>query len=1512
MALKVLTGDFEMDRKSFAREAALLLKIRHPAVASVLGFDVASDQMFPEDRGPCFWMEYVEGRPILSMARFSPPGRVMDWLRQILEALRDLHAQNIFHNDLSPANLLITGEGRVKILDFGLATAFGADAELKAGTLPYLPPERLAGKVSPAGDIFSLGTIIYEALAGSHPRSGAKNLQDLMRLKPLPLGERVPALEFEYAREARSIDRMVETDLDRRFARVSDVLAAWRTGESAAKAVPFHSAVFYGADAKVKSFGEGASAPGVRSRLVAVHGPSGTGRRRFFQEAGLALAAAGVSVEEIPAAGRTKRLLELADAPPREPTAFLIPHAEQATPQDRNALMGLRRSVPERPGGAIFLISWNDDRLDGENRRFFENFIRFPEIEEIALGNLSAEQAADMVEAGLGTTARREIADVLHESCGGNPRMLVEWINWLREKGAAGKKYFARGEIENIRRLHAPGDLAVHRLESLSAGETEVLAALASAGRPVPEEEFLSCLHGVLQEPAPALVALFRRDLIRKESGTYRLAAGELAPALKNKLSREKWEEWQRRWFAALADRPESHPAKLRHALALADFDWIRKAALPVLEALQNEQRCAEALGFAEDILARTEDPVLRSRVLRLQCNLFQELRRFEDALAAAEASYALQAADEPPEIKKVKYFLVTGLLHQHAGRFSEAESRFRQCADLAAQDPAGTLLPFWVRATALLGVEAARAGRKAEAKSLLKQAWEASGASGRRRAEIARNLAIAASEEGARDESASWFAESLRLYREERDEAGEVSTLLEIGNHAVGEDRPEAAEAAYREAETLAKRRGDELALALIWNNLGVLARKRLLLDAALEYFGKASDVFRALGHPRDLAEHLTQYAFAETAAGRFDRAAARIGDLAGLAATVPEAARWRHDAESFLAELKEGACEPLPAVLRGNGDWNWEGKLRRFARIADAGARALLDRAHAGLSVGLQVTFADRFDFRKPKHVSSPKEGANMNILESLSAVSRDLLRETDMEKVLSRLMDAVLALSRAENGFLLLKREGDAGPIPGFSVVVARNLKKEDLARAEFAVSLSAIRQAMETGEPAVTDNALTDPRFSQAKSVRLHELKSILALPLNGPEGILGVFYLDHRFELGLFSEELLAGLKAFADQAALALQKAEMIDGLEKSNRNLSHRVEEQDEQLHQMERELSQNRLKLKHEYSEIVGRSPKMVQVLGMVDKITDSRIPVWIFGESGTGKESIARALHFNSARSKHPFVSENCSALPETLMESELFGHKRGAFTHADRDKKGILQYADKGTIFLDEVADMSLNLQAKLLRFLQEGEIRPLGSNEIVKVDVRVVSASNKDLADLVEEGKFREDLFFRLNAITVNLPPLRERREDIPILVDHFLKRAAAREKQKAPKVHADALRTFLDYSWPGNIRELQNTLETALLFAENGVISAKSLQFKPALFSRRKPAKGQEPVTAAREGMDAELEGMLEALRDQGFHKGNAARALGISRRNLYSKLEKHGVPLELQDLMKYIEEKLI
>ncbi len=312
----------------------------------------------------------------------------------------------------------------------------------------------------------------------------------------------------------------------------------------------------------------------------------------------------------------------------------------------------------------------------------------------------------------------------------------------------------------------------------------------------------------------------------------------------------------------------------------------------------------------------------------------------------------------------------------------------------------------------------------------------------------------------------------------------------------------------------------------------------------------------------------------------------------------------------------------------------------------------------------------------------------------------------------------------------------------------------------------------------------------------------------------------------------------------------------------------------------------------------EIVGRSPAMLDVYKLVARVAATQSTVLVVGESGTGKELVARAIHANSPRRNGPFVAVNCTALTESLLESELFGHQKGAFTGATAQKRGIFEEAQGGTVFLDEIGDVNTKMQAQLLRVLQEGEIRRVGGSEPVNVDARVVAATNRDLEDDVRSGRFREDLYFRLHVVAVKLPPLRERRSDIKILAQHFLQKYAAREKQELLGVAPEAMAALEAYSWPGNVRELENIVERSLAVSKEGVLLVSDLppEISGVVDVERRAHPAVDDLIGDRPTM-AELDRryMELILRETGGNKKRTAEILGIDRRTLYRTLERSG-----------------
>jgi Nif-specific regulatory protein len=306
-----------------------------------------------------------------------------------------------------------------------------------------------------------------------------------------------------------------------------------------------------------------------------------------------------------------------------------------------------------------------------------------------------------------------------------------------------------------------------------------------------------------------------------------------------------------------------------------------------------------------------------------------------------------------------------------------------------------------------------------------------------------------------------------------------------------------------------------------------------------------------------------------------------------------------------------------------------------------------------------------------------------------------------------------------------------------------------------------------------------------------------------------------------------------------------------------------------------------------------IVGRSRVIQDVIRQAERVAETRSTVLILGETGTGKELLARAIHDRSAQRNMPLIKVNCAAIPDTLLESELFGHVRGAFTGAATNKKGKFALADGGTIFLDEIATMSPSLQAKLLRVLQEREFEPLGAERSQKVEVRVIAATNRDIKRLVEDGRFLEDLYYRLNVIPLILPPLRERREDVPVLVEHFLRKHAQRSGRRVNEIRDDALQRLMAYDWPGNVRELENTIERAVVLCGGPVIEADDITM-PGIAG---PTTVGLPSLQLRSNVEwAERQTVQQALVRAGGIKKDAAVLLGISQRALSYYLAKYRV----------------
>jgi transcriptional regulator with GAF, ATPase, and Fis domain len=403
-------------------------------------------------------------------------------------------------------------------------------------------------------------------------------------------------------------------------------------------------------------------------------------------------------------------------------------------------------------------------------------------------------------------------------------------------------------------------------------------------------------------------------------------------------------------------------------------------------------------------------------------------------------------------------------------------------------------------------------------------------------------------------------------------------------------------------------------------------------------------------------------------------------------------------------------------------------------------------------------------------------------MSVYEDLFQISKLLLAEDDSERTPEILLRRIVERCGAETGFVVVREDGSYQQ--KFEVGYDRERRSDT----ERRYSRTLVREAIAAGTLIYLPNLIDDPRFAAGESGLVIGRCCALAAPLRFGGEVYGVIYLENRERVDSFTPESRAFLAELAEVAGLFLRRASEREEMRRHTRSL--------------ERELF-----AQHDFEGIVTRDPRMLELLRVVAQVAGADAPVLVLGETGTGKELIARALHVNSPRRGRPFVTVHCSALPGTLLESELFGHVAGAFTDAKRDRPGRIASAHGGTLFLDEVGEIPLEAQAKLLRFLQFGEIQRLGSDRTEKVDARIVAATHRDLRQMIRDGRFREDLYFRLKVLDLTLAPLRERRGDIPLLVEHFLRRSWRRPGER-PRWTPRAERALQTYSYPGNVREL--------------------------------------------------------------------------------------------------------
>ncbi len=730
-------------------------------------------------------------------------------------------------------------------------------------------------------------------------------------------------------------------------------------------------------------------------------------------------------------------------------------------------------------------------------------------------------------------------------------------------------------------------------------------------------------------------------------------------------------------------------------------------------------------------------------------------------------------------------------------------------------------------------------------------------------------------------EKSLDRLTSALQLFQKTRDRSGAALVYYNLADLHRCKEEYEWASYYLEKSLKIATQIGEESRIADCLLLSGKLYEERSELPRAGEDLSRAAELF-AVGGNR-LGEAETHLAQAELSVGMQNLAQAEE-HLDGVRPFVESSGnRWLEAIyDRVWADLREskgdlsGCLEQLlhaAAIFKSLGARYELGKIHlklgklklQTGRVKEA--RAFLKEALSvfdklGVEGGRKEAKTVLEQVKETSHLERERVRTFYRLADMLNSV-------WDADELLTKSLELVIDLLNAERGAIILYSEKDKS----FEVKVSRGLEPET-SKDAVAVSRRVLTDVIRSDSPLIVDDASNNPQFAASKSVVLYNILSILCVPLRTKSRLIGTVYLDHRSLPAVFSSEDVDFLKAFASLIATAIEKGELYVKAHEEMFQLK-------ETLHQY------------YEYPHIVGKSAKMQEIFNLVEKVADSKTSVLVLGEGGTGKELIAHLIHERSQRRDGPFIRVNCAALAETMLESELFGIEEKAATGV-AFRKGKFELADRGTIFLDEIGDMSLSLQAKVLRVLQEKEFERVGGQKSIKVDIRIVSATNQDLQKKVQDGSFRTDLFYRLNPIVITIPPLRDRKDDIPLLVRYFTQKYAEENKKPQVKITSKVMSAILGHAWEGsNVRELQHFIEKATLLSENADFPQHLLYELNA----KQQYRDIDGPSKLKDLLDwVEKKRIVQALDAYRWNQVRAAKELGLNETTLRRRMKKHRI----------------
>jgi transcriptional regulator with GAF, ATPase, and Fis domain len=1467
VALKALAeGASEREVQALVREAVTLSGLEGLGVPKVLRFG-----RLPGGRRPYLVRELVEGQSLLANLESLSPN-VDECLHAVVQAADQctgLHQAALLHGDIKPANIIVSKEGKATLVDLGLAAPLREGGTLPEGLTPrYAAPELFAGmRLTVRAEIFAIGATLSDILelCGSQLDP---TLQEALRAVTARAMHEDPAHRFPSADELASAIRH----------------AAHLPPPPTLAAVDV-SWPIVGLDAPANRLLSQIATLAQGSALT-LEGKPGSGRSVLLRRLAWTLGVEGRDVAWVEEEGTLPWIeaieMELSAYSNLDGVVVLVDGAEHLPSTARERL-----SDALRQGAKLVLVSTSKAAaaLGGS-------------VERSIMPPLEDDAAAGLVRRAIPSLSDSLVEQVIRRAEGrpGKLRAIVRRIgtrpvvsssdidNMMAEDATIRESTGATTGVEEIERLLDQGKLeeAALRLGSVRDMESVPLALcrtrLALGRGDVPHA--LEILEALDKEEVGS--GLQRRKWMLYFTRAY-MRLGRYAESMR--WANEAVGE------SADGDDAESRAVTLEVQACLGLLHSYSGKHDEAVTVLQGAASRARALSDK-----RVESIVLGSLAVALQSadKLGEARRAFEETLEAAET------AGDAGAVANTRLNLA--VLASIEGDLADASKHIEAAIDMGRRAGRGATTRQALLNLAHLDLYLGRYARgRSSLSSLTEQRERLSPTQRAQLTGLEAELSVRTGEPGLAAEQYETCANAYEALGRQVDaaEARLEGVLV-------------SARAGLQDAVVLS--RSIEQAMAALFDST---AHQALLHLAKGEVAAVQNDEERAK-KSYDEALRAARTAGQKEWIWRTLEARSRL--LSGMGQDLAA----RRDREEALAVLEEIAAR-LTRELR---EVYWDDPRRRAVRLAHMGTMTSA-RAQSvpieGASAGQIASSATSGRFLSPGLTSTAVSLPADERLTRLLEINRELAREHNLERLLERVTDHAITLVNAERGFVILAKDGD------LVVHTSRN-RQGDASHARFSRGIA--ERVVAGGEPVVTLSAMDDERMANYLSVHQLNVQSVACVPIRAPDNrTAGALYVETRHRPGALFHAELTTLMAFADQAAVAIENAHLLsenqrrtEELAKANAELMKARERLEEllghrtaQLESTKRDLDATRAVLRGHfgYQGLVGTSAKARRVYALIDRVRDMDVPVLISGESGTGKEMVARAIHRAGPRAKKPFTGINCGAIPEHLLESELFGHAKGAFTGADRDRKGLFRESEGGTILLDEIGEMPHKMQAGLLRVLQEHVVRPVGGVREEPVSVRVIAATNRDLQKMVATGAFREDLYYRLHVVDVMLPPLRDRADDIPMLIDHFLNIFAARYRRERKTISRDALRFLCACPWPGNVRQLENTLLNAWVMSDQGQLELEDFEttglhgtseVAHAVETSRsqvsevreigevdeKASRGVERSLSAHQA--TEKDRILAALAGANWNRVKAAEMVGIPRRTFYRRLKKYGI----------------